>query len=194
MNKNSIISLCKTFLFLFLLTGLLYPALITGIAQLFFTNNANGSLFYIHGVPRGSYFLGQEFRSPHYFHSRPSFIHYDPNPSASSNWSLTSERLQFQTDSLTQRFRQVNSLDSSAFVPSEMIFSSASGVDPHISVSAALLQLNRVSQSRGLSMQQTNNLKAYISKGLAGNDEEDAKNTLINVLYLNYVLDSLSQK
>lgn len=194
MNKNSIISLCKTFLFLFLLTGLLYPALITGIAQLFFTNNANGSLFYIHGVPRGSYLLGQEFRSPHYFHSRPSFIHYNPNPSASSNWSLTSDRLQFQTDSLTQRFRQVNSLDSSAFVPSEMIFSSASGVDPHISVTAALLQLNRVSKVRGLSHQQVSYLRQFIGNGTELSDQNVSDNSLVNVLYLNYVLDSLSQK
>jgi potassium-transporting ATPase KdpC subunit len=145
--KTIIISL-KIFLFFTILTGIIYPLLVTGIAQLVFPAKANGSLIVKDNKIIGSELIGQQFDSSIYFSSRPSAISYNPLPSGGSNYGLTNLKLKKNVDSLKRQFISLNQLDIQTAVPSEMLFASASGLDPHISPQAALLQVNRIAGAR----------------------------------------------
>ncbi|MCX6243414.1 MAG: potassium-transporting ATPase subunit KdpC [Bacteroidetes bacterium] len=149
--KSFVIAL-RIFLFLTVLTGVAYPLLVTGIAQLFFPSKANGSIIYNGNKPVGSSLIGQSFDSSAiYFHSRPSAISYNPLPSGGSNYGLTSRKLKEQFEQRKQLFTSDNLLDAHTEIPSEMLFASASGLDPHISPEAALMQVDRVSGARHFS-------------------------------------------
>ncbi|MEI6823612.1 MAG: potassium-transporting ATPase subunit KdpC [Bacteroidota bacterium] len=145
--KTIVISL-KIFLFLTILTGVIYPLMITGIAQLAFSDKANGSIIYKDNKAIGSSLIGQQFDSTIYFSSRPSAIAYNPLPSGGSNYCLTSDTLQKLVNYRRKQFIAFNNLDSNAVIPSEMIFASASGLDPHISIQAAMLQVERIAKAR----------------------------------------------
>ena len=119
--RNWIISL-KIFLFFTLITGLVYPLLITGIGQVVFPNNANGSLLKKDNQYIGSSLIGQQFDSSIYFMSRPSAIAYNPLPSGASNYGLTNSKLKKFVDDQRHHFVMVNGLDSTQEVPSEMLF------------------------------------------------------------------------
>jgi potassium-transporting ATPase KdpC subunit len=145
--KTLMISL-KIFLFFTVLTGLIYPLFITGIAQLFFAHKANGSLISIDNKEVGSELIGQQFISEKYFSSRPSAIDYNPMPSGGTNYALTNSKLKDLENQRRMLFIEFNHLDSTAQVPSEILFASASGIDPDISVDAALLQVDRIARAR----------------------------------------------
>ena len=173
------------------LTGIIYPLFITAIGQIFFSDKANGSLYIKDGKVRGSFLLGQNFTDSTYFHSRPSAINYNPMPSGASNLGLTSNLLREQFNERKRNFLLTNMLDSTKEVPSEMLFASASGVDPHISKQAAYLQVPRIAKSRSLNEIQTNkiykivdSLTEYPQFGFLGN-------AVVNVLKLNIKLDLL---
>ena len=155
--KTLAISL-KMFLLFTILTGILYPFLITEAAQVIFPGKANGSLVLIDGKVAGSSLIGQQFNSERYFISRPSLINYNPIPSAGSNLSLTSTKLRQTVDLRKEEFSSFNKLDSNTVIPSEMLFASASGLDPHISVKAAMLQVERVVQARQFNTNQRSEL------------------------------------
>jgi K+-transporting ATPase ATPase C chain len=145
--KTFIISF-KIFLFFTVLTGIIYPLFITGIAQVIFPVKANGSLLARDGRIVGSELIGQRFDSAVYFTSRPSAIQYNPLPSGGSNYGLTNVKLQELVSAGKHDFISGNHLDSLTEIPSEMLFASASGLDPHISPQAALLQVDRIATSR----------------------------------------------
>jgi potassium-transporting ATPase KdpC subunit len=188
--KNIIISL-KIFLFFTVLTGIIYPLLITGVAQLFFPEKANGSLIMIENKTVGSSLIGQQFDSAIYFSSRPSAIAYNPLPSGGSNYGLTNARLKKLVDERKNYFLSFNNLDSHTEIPSEMLFASASGLDPHISPKAAYLQLERVAIARKLSDIQ----KQKLQKRIADMTEKPQFSLFgeprINVLVLNIELNKL---
>lgn len=139
----------RMLLFLTLLTGITYPLLVTGIARLLFPFQSNGSILIRQGKPVGSLLIGQPADSSGiYFGPRPSAGSYNPLPSGGSNYSLTNRRLREQFVQRQQQFREYNLQDRITEVPSEMLFASASGLDPHISPEAALLQVDRVSRAR----------------------------------------------
>jgi potassium-transporting ATPase KdpC subunit len=149
--KSFVIAL-RIFLFFTVLTGVAYPLLVAGIAQLFFPIKANGSIIYKGNKPIGSSLIGQSFDSSAiYFTSRPSSISYNPLPSGASNFGLTNKKLKELFDNRKEEFESKNFLDSLTEIPSEMLFASASGLDPHISPDAALLQVERVSKARHFS-------------------------------------------
>lgn len=131
-----------------LLTGILYPLLVTAIVQVLFPVKANGSFVSNEDRVIGSSLIGQQFDSSIYFWSRPSAISYNPLPSGGSNLGITSSRLKSQADERRSTFITFNGLDSLHAVPPEMIFASASGLDPHISPEATLLQADRVARAR----------------------------------------------
>ena len=144
----------KAFLLFTILTGVVYPLLITGITQVMFPEKANGSLIREQNRILGSKLIGQQFDSIKYFSSRPSVINYNPVQSGASNYGLTNAKLR---DSVRNRYSQFiyrNKLDSLTTVPSEMLFASASGLDPHISPDAAFLQVERIAQARNYSSEQ----------------------------------------
>jgi potassium-transporting ATPase KdpC subunit len=187
--KTIVISL-KIFLFFTVLTGIIYPLFITGITQLVFPVQANGSLIYKDNKPIGSQFIGQKFDSAIYFTSRPSAISYNPLPSGGSNWGLTNVKLKNSVDLLKKRFIAFNHLDSLT-IPSEMLFTSASGLDPHISLNAALIQADRIAKTRNFNAEQRKKLMQCIE------DHTEAPQFLllgeerVNVLLLNLDIDKI---
>jgi K+-transporting ATPase ATPase C chain len=147
MMKTLMISL-KIFLFFTVLTGVIYPLVITGIAQVVFPEKANGSMIVRNNVTIGSKLIGQQFDSVIYFTSRPSVGSYNPLPSGGSNYGLTNVKLKKLVAERKNQFIEFNRLNSHTVIPSEMLFASASGLDPHISPEAALLQVERIAKAR----------------------------------------------
>lgn len=190
MKKEIILSLKMLFL-MTTLTGIIYPLFITAIGQIFFSDKANGSLYIKDGKVRGSFLLGQNFTDSTYFHSRPSAINYNPMPSGASNLGLTSNLLREQFNERKRNFLLTNMLDSTKEVPSEMLFASASGVDPHISKKAAYLQVPRIAKSRSLNEIQANNVYKTIDSQTEYPQFGFLGNEIVNVLKLNIKLDLL---
>ena len=127
--KTQLIIALKFLLVMTVLTGIVYPLAMTGMAQLGFHSKANGSLIIKDGKVIGSELIGQKFDSTIYFWSRPSAIGYNPVPSGASNYGPTSDTLLKQVNARRNLFSKMNSVDISA-IPKEMIFASASGLDP----------------------------------------------------------------
>ena len=188
--KTFIISL-KIFLFLTILTGIIYPLFITGIAQVIYPSKANGSLIINDNKTIGSRLIGQSFDSVIYFTSRPSAVSYNPLPSGGSNFGLTNAKLNDLVAERKKQFIAFNQLDSISAIPPEMLFASASGLDPHISPEAALLQVKRIAKARNLSYSQQQRLLQYIKGMTEAPQFWCLGEKRINVLVLNLELDKL---
>lgn len=188
--KTLMISL-KIFLFFTILTGIVYPLFVTGIAQLVFPVKANGSLIFNGSRVIGSELIGQQFNSPLYFSSRPSAVSYNPLPSGGSNLGLTNVKLKRFSDSCRTGFMEFNHLDSLTLIPSEMIFASASGLDPHISPGAALLQADRVARARRFNLSQKRKLIQSIRDLTEPPQLLFLGEERINVLLLNLATDKI---
>jgi len=183
----------KIFLFFTVLTGIIYPFTVTGIAQLIFTSKANGSLVFRNGKTIGSELIGQQFDSIIYFTSRPSVIAYSPLPSGGSNLGLTSSTLKNLVDERKSQFLSFNQLDSGTVIPSEMLFASASGLDPHISPEAALLQVNRIAKARGFNQVQREQLVQLIDQLTEEPQLFCLGEKRVNVLLLNLNVDEIEK-
>jgi len=170
------------------LTGFLYPGVVTGLCQLFFHRQANGSLIAKNGRVVGSSLIGQNFTRPEYFHPRPSAAGdhgYDASSSSGSNLGPTSKALVDRIKADLTKFRQQNP-DYHGPIPSDLLTTSASGLDPDISPASAQAQAMRMAKARGVSVRQIGQLIARFTApptfGLLG----DAR---VNVLELNLALD-----
>jgi len=179
-----------TLLLFTLLTGLVYPLAVTGIAQLIFPYQANGSLMQRNGQGIGSRLIGQSFTDPQYFWGRPSAtapFPYNAAASSGSNLASTNPALE---QAIQARIQALQSADpgNDAPIPVDLVTASASGLDPHISVAAALYQVPRVALKRGLSEAQVRLLVEQYTQapqfGLLGEPR-------VNVLMLNLALDGL---
>jgi potassium-transporting ATPase KdpC subunit len=181
----------RIFLILTLLTGIIYPLAVTGITQLAFPSKSNGSLIISNHRILGSELIGQTFDSTAYFTSRPSAIDYQTMPSGGSNLGMTSAKLKMQVAARKTQFLSVNGLSSNTIIPSEMLFASASGLDPHVSPEAVLLQVNRIAATRQLNATQKQMLFQLIEQ----HTEKPQFNCLgekrVNVLLLNLSLDEV---
>jgi K+-transporting ATPase ATPase C chain len=186
-----IVTALKIFLILTILTGIIYPLFITGTAQLFFPAKANGSFLFSRGKAVGSELIGQQFDSAGYFTSRPSAISYNPLPSGGSNYGLTNIKLRNQVEERKQQFISSNQLSLKTEVPSEMFFASASGLDPHISPKAALLQVNRIAKSRHFNEAQKEELKNDLKRSIIPPQFGLFGEHRVNVLMLNINLDKI---
>lgn len=189
--KNNIIVSLRALVVFTILTGIIYPAFITLVAQLFLSDRANGSLIKADGAVKGSELIGQKFQSDKYFQSRPSAIDYNPSPSGASNLGPTSKTLRNLVNERRKNFNRNNFLPPSTDVPAEMLFASGSGVDPHISPEAALLQIKRIAQVRGLDSLKTEILLKLLSDYTEKSQFGFLGNPRLNVLHLNLALDSL---
>jgi len=190
MKTQTIIAL-KFLLVMTVLTGVIYPFFMTGVAQLVFPAKANGSLVMQDGKIIGSELIGQKFDSSIYFWSRPSAIDYNPIPSGASNLGPTSDKLKKQVVERRKLFATNNSITDISAIPKEMLFASASGLDPHISPEAAFLQLKRVAMARNLNETQKQKVQQLIK-----NKTQEPQFFLfgeprINVFELNLALDSI---
>jgi K+-transporting ATPase ATPase C chain len=190
--RTQILIALKFLLIMTVLTGIIYPVLFTGIAQTVFPGKSNGSLITKNGKIIGSSQIGQKFDSVGYFWSRPSAVDYNPVPSAASNFGPTSSKLITLVNQRKSNFILNNEVKDTTLVPLEMIFASGSGLDPHISLEAARMQVKRISKARNLTIIQEKRvfdmINQYAEKrqfGILGEEK-------INVLQLNMELDAIN--
>lgn len=188
--KTIIISL-RMLLVMSVLTGIAYPLLITAIGQSIFHHKANGSLIEKDGKVIGSELIGQTYDSARYFWSRPSAIGYNPFPSGGSNLCPTSKKLKEQVDARKHAFVMGNYLKPDEQIPAEMLFASGSGLDPHISVKAALLQVDRIAKVRNFNAMQKKMLIKLISERTELSQFSILGEQRINVLMLNLDVDKI---
>lgn len=189
-----IINVIILFCLLVFLTGLAYPLLITGIAVVFFPEKANGSLVYnTDHKTIGSVLIGQRFIDNKYFFSRPSAVGYNPLPSGGTNSSLISNILKDSILSRRNQFITKNDLDSTTVVPKDMLFSSASGLDPDISPEAANAQIERIAMTRKFSVKQKQSLHRLITNLTCAPQLNFLGKERVNVLALNIGLDSITR-
>ena len=188
MTKLIVQSLRMTLVFT-LLTGLAYPGLVNGIAQVFFSKPANGSL-QCDGNGRivGSTLLAQKFESPRYFWSRPSASDFGAMPSGASNLGPTSQALQSNVLARLAAFRGAHGLNQAAWVPADMVFQSGSGVDPHISPESASLQVHRVAAARNVA---DSTLEALVVQFTEASQFGFLGEPRVNVFLLNRAVDRL---
>jgi K+-transporting ATPase ATPase C chain len=175
-----------------IITGLLYPLVVTALAQFLFPQQANGSLILgPAGRPVGSALIGQPFSDPKYFWGRPSATEpfpYNAAASSGSNLGPTSRILMERVQARVEALRAADP-DNSAPIPVDLVTASGSGLDPHISLAAALYQAPRVAKTRGLSRETVRQLIDRFTEdrqlGLLGEPR-------VNVLQLNLALDTIA--
>jgi potassium-transporting ATPase KdpC subunit len=189
--KTQLVIALKFLLVMTILTGIFYPLLMTGLAQLFFHAEANGSLVMKDGKIAGSELIGQKFDSTIYFWSRPSAIDYNPVPSGASNFGPTSDKLKKQVNERQASFVAKNSITDITAIPNEMIFASGSGLDPHISPGAALCQLERVVTARNFNAAQKQEVQQLITNMTEGPQYFLFGEPRINVFKLNLAVDKI---
>lgn len=204
MFKQLLPALRATFILAFI-TGIMYPVVLTGIAQVLFPEQANGSLIRSEsGVVIGSKLIGQPFEKPQYFHPRPSAAGsgYAGEASSGTNLGPTSRKLIEGQGSgnprtsdyfagikqLAERYRQDNALPVDTAVPVDAVTRSASGLDPHISVGNARMQAARVAKSRNLPLER---VQQMVRRYTEERDLSILGEPRVNVLMLNLALDKL---
>jgi K+-transporting ATPase ATPase C chain len=185
---NQLLPALRMTALLTVMTGLVYPGVVTGLCQILFKDKANGSLVRVNGQVVGSALLGQNFAKPEYFHPRPSAAGtegYDATASSGSNYGPTNQKLYDRVKASADQFRKENPSYTGA-IPADALTASASGLDPQISVANAAAQLGRVAQARGTDVESIQKLVASATEqrdlGFLGEPR-------VNVLQLNLELD-----
>jgi potassium-transporting ATPase KdpC subunit len=178
------------FILMTVITGLIYPAVVTAVSQVVFSKQANGSLIERNGKPLGSSLMGQQFDAPYYFWGRLSAttpMPYNPQNSGGSNLGPTNPALADEIKGRLDALKAAGN-DMSQPVPVDLVTSSGSGLDPEISPAAAAYQAARVAKARGLSLDQVTNL---IASNTSGRQFDLFGEARVNVLKLNLALDDL---
>ncbi len=189
MFKGQIKQVILIFVVLSIITGIIYPLFVTGIAQLFFRNQANGSLIYQNGKAVGSTLIGQAFNDPKYFWGRisaTSLVSFNASSSSGSNLGPSNPAL---LEAVKARIKALRMADPGNVnpIPVDLVTSSASGLDPHISLAAAYYQAPRIARLRGLS---EDTIKILIAKHASGRLFGLIGEPAVNVLELNLALDA----
>jgi potassium-transporting ATPase KdpC subunit len=180
--KNTIFPCFRLFLVLVLLAGVIYPLVVTGLAQLLFHSQAQGSLLTINQVTVGSRLLSQKTESAKYFWPRPSAADYATVASGASNLGPSSDALK---KAIADRVAKLGN------APDDLLTSSGSGLDPEISPESASWQIDRVAKSRGFSPDETSQLKKLVQDNIQTPQLGFLGEPRVNVLMLNLALDQL---
>jgi K+-transporting ATPase ATPase C chain len=183
----------KMMLVLTVLTGLLYPGVVTGLCQVLFPARANGSLIVANGHAIGSELIGQNFKRPEYFQPRPSAAGndgYDPMASGASNLGPTSQKLADRVKDSVASFRK-NNPDYTGPIPADLVTSSGSGLDPDISPASAEAQAARIARARGIPVEQ---VRVLIAAHTQGRDLGFLGEPRVNVLEINLALDQAAPR
>ena len=185
---SEVIPALRMLLVMTALAGVVYPLVVTGLAQVGFRHAANGSLIVENGKTLGSELIGQPFDDPKYFWSRPSATSPQPYNGASSSGSNQGPRNPALADAVRDRIKALRDADpdNKAPVPVDLVTASGSGLDPHLSVAAAEYQVARVAKARGLSPERVRDLLAQATEGRALGLLGEPR---VNVLKLNIALD-----
>lgn len=185
--KNQLRPALTIFALLTIITGVIYPLLVTGVSQVLFPSQSNGSIITIDGKAAGSELIGQQFDDPKYFWGRISAVGYNADLSSGSNYGPLNpallEAVQARIDAL-----QAADPDNTLPIPVDLVTASASGLDPHISVAAALYQVHRVASARGLSEA---DVQSLVEQNIEGRQFGFLGESTVNVLKLNLALDNL---
>jgi K+-transporting ATPase ATPase C chain len=186
---KQVIIAVKATLVLTLLTGVMYPMLVTGLAKALFHEKAEGSLLRVGGRTVGSELIGQRFTRPEYFHGRPSAAGndgYDASASSASNLGPTNQKLADRVTDDVKKFRAENPTWVGA-VPVDAVTASGSGLDPHLSPEAVDAQVARVAAARGMSAE---SLRQLVAANTAGRQLGLLGERRVNVLRLNLAVDA----
>ncbi len=177
-------------LLLCLVTGAIYPGVVTALAQLLFPKQANGSLVTVNGQVVGSELIGQGFTQPYYFHPRPSAAGNGYDAAASSGTNKGPTDLNLADTLIAAKVAEVVTQDGAQLgaIPADMVTSSASGLDPHISPANAALQVVRVARARNVSEAA---IKNFLARHVEGRQFGFLGEPRVNVLLLNIALDSV---
>lgn len=189
MFKGQLKQVILIFIILSVITGIIYPLFITGIAQVFFRNQANGSLIYRNDKAVGSTIIGQQFNDPKYFWGRisgTSPVSFNAASSSGSNLGPSNPAL---LEVMKARVKALRAADpeNKKPIPVDLVTSSASGLDPHISLAAAYYQAPRIARLRGLPQ---NTIKILIARYTSGRLFGLIGEPVVNVLELNLALDA----
>ena len=188
--KNQLRPALTIFALLTIITGVIYPLLVTGVSQVLFPSQSNGSIITVNGKAAGSELIGQQFDDPSYFWGRISAVGYNADLSSGSNYGPMNpallEAVQARIDAL-----QAADPENTLPIPVDLVTASASGLDPHISVAAALYQVHRVASARGWSEADVQSLVEQHTEGRQFGIFGEPR---VNVLQLNLALDDLKSK
>jgi potassium-transporting ATPase KdpC subunit len=187
MKRNLLISIWFT-LATTVLLGIVYPLVVTVLAQLMFPRQANGELIQVDGKLAGSHLIGQPFTAPGYFYSRPSAAGaagYDPTASGGSNLGPTNKML---LDRVSASVKSLQPTNPDTPIPADLVTTSGSGLDPHISPASAEFQVSRVAHERGMSEQ---DVRGLVQKHTEGRQFGVLGEPHVNVLDLNLDIDAL---
>jgi K+-transporting ATPase ATPase C chain len=191
MLKNQLRPAIVLTLLLCVITGVVYPGIVTGLAQVLFPRQANGSLVTVNGKVVGSALIGQAFTRPEYFHSRPSAAGngYDPTASGGTNKGPTDRKLAdtLIAGAIADAVKNDGAVKGN--IPSDMVTSSASGLDPDISPANAYQQVSRVARARGTDSAR---VRALVDTHITGRQFGFFGEPRVNVLLLNIALDSVA--
>lgn len=178
----------KLFVLMMILTGIIYPFLILGIAKLGMPNSSKGGLVTKQNKVIGAHLIGQKFENDSYFWGRPSAVDYNTLPSGGSNLGPTSKKLKKAVEERKQYLAKSHEIFNNSKIPAELLFTSGSGLDPHISLTTAYFQVPRIAKARNLAEK---DIKSLINKlkinplwGLFGE-------SYVNVLELNLSLEEI---
>lgn len=185
--KQILVTAVMLTLVITVLTGLVYPLVVTGLSQVLFSHRANGSLIEANGKVVGSELIGQKFTRPEYFHGRPSAAGdgYDAANSGATNFGPTNQNLVNRVRDDVAKFRQENPTYTGP-IPADLLTSSASGLDPHISPASAFAQVDRVAKARGIA---ADAVRRTVEQRVEGRQFGIFGEPRVNVLALNLDLD-----
>lgn len=176
------------FLWMTVLTGMIYPLLITAVAQLTMKQKAGGDFLSSKGKIIGATLIAQKFESDRYFWPRPSSVDYNPLPSGGSNLGPTSAALKKAVEERQDKIGKAQGGNKDK-IPAELLFASGSGLDPHINIPTAYFQIERIAKARGV---EGNAIKSLVDKMTIKRGWGFLGEACINVLVLNMALDELA--